>query len=146
MSTKVQYPESYPYNEASKAESTDDECSCESHGSRTYKTNLIKFKTQMCKNYSEMGFCPYRAKCQFAHGPHELVLSAKNSKKAYRTRKCKSFWEEGTCRYGFRCQFLHNDTEVDKQKDFQQMAHNILCLTPSQGKSRLTSIFQSHRN
>ena len=43
MSTKVQYPESYPYNEASKAESTDDECSCESHGSRTYKTNLIKF-------------------------------------------------------------------------------------------------------
>lgn len=65
----------------------------------------------------------------------------KTLKKAYRTRKCKSFWEEGTCRYGFRCQFLHNDTEVDKQKDFQQMAHNILCLTPSQGKSRLTSIF-----
>lgn len=68
----------------------------------------------MCKNYSEMGYCPYRSKCQFAHGPHELVQSAKNPKKAYRTRKCKSFWEEGTCRYGFRCQFLHNETELDK--------------------------------
>ena len=27
-----------------------------------------KYKTELCKNYSEKGYCPYRWKCQFAHG------------------------------------------------------------------------------
>lgn len=30
--------------------------------------NVGKYKTEMCKNYSEMGYCPYWEKCQFAHG------------------------------------------------------------------------------
>lgn len=141
MTSTALYPELYAYTEVSKAESTDDECSCDSHGQRTYKTNLIKFKTEICKNYSEMGYCPYRSKCQFAHGQHELVQTAKNVKKAYRTKKCKSFWEEGTCRYGFRCQFLHYETELDKQKDFLATAKNMLCVAPVGGRSRLTSLF-----
>lgn len=62
----------------------------------------------MCKNYSEKGFCSYWNKCQFAHGPQELLKNVQNTKRhTYRTKKCKSFWDTGSCRYGFRCQFLH---------------------------------------
>jgi len=60
---------------------------------KTYKTNIIKYKTEICKNYSEMGYCPYRDKCQFAHGEDELHRTGPLPKKAYRTKKCKSFWE-----------------------------------------------------
>jgi hypothetical protein len=58
-----------------------------------------------------MGYCPYRYKCQFAHGQEELSSNVKKDiKKAYRTKKCKCFWEENGCRYGARCQFLHYQT------------------------------------
>jgi len=74
-----------------------------------------------------MGYCPYRTKCQFAHGGEELLRSAPAPKKAYRTKKCKSFWEEGVCRYGFRCQFLHYEPGIEKGKDFLQAACQLLC-------------------
>ena len=90
-----------------KSDSTDDEFQVDYRTPRVVKTNLCRYKTEMCKNYSENGFCPYTEKCQFAHGYHELSQVPPAPKKAYRTRKCKSFWEEGICRYGLRCQFSH---------------------------------------
>ncbi len=33
---------------------------------------MKKYKTELCKNFSETGFCPYRKKCKFAHGINEL--------------------------------------------------------------------------
>ena len=68
MTNILAYPFSYNSPKASRAESTDDECSRDSSLQKIYKTNIIKYKTEMCKNYSEMGYCPYRDKCQFAHG------------------------------------------------------------------------------
>lgn len=34
----------------------------------TGKIDKTKFKTEMCKNWIEQGFCRYGNKCQFAHG------------------------------------------------------------------------------
>lgn len=28
-----------------------------------------KLKSSLCRNYARSGYCPYGAKCQFAHGP-----------------------------------------------------------------------------
>lgn len=146
MTSTVLYAENLSNFQLNKADSTDDECSVDSRNQRTVKTNLCKYKTQMCKNYSEMGYCPYRAKCQFAHGQEELNRAGQNVKKAYRTKKCKSFWEEGMCRYGFRCQFLHYEPECDKQKDFLQTACNMLCQAAPKTQSRLNTILSKHRN
>lgn len=51
-----------------KSDSTDDELQIQNPAPRRLKTNLCKYKTEMCKNYSENGFCRYINKCQFAHG------------------------------------------------------------------------------
>lgn len=32
------------------------------------KIDKTKFKTEMCKNWIEQGYCRYGTKCQFAHG------------------------------------------------------------------------------
>ena len=32
------------------------------------KTNPKKHKTELCKTYSELGYCNYGFKCRFAHG------------------------------------------------------------------------------
>ena len=45
MTNLLVYPYTYNYPEVSKAESTDDECSRDSSGQKTYKTNLCKYKT-----------------------------------------------------------------------------------------------------
>lgn len=76
-----------------------------------------KYKTEMCKNYSEMGFCHYYEKCQFAHGYHDLALSPERMTlhlgRSYRTKRCKNFWSRGECLYGLRCQFSHHEVSRD---------------------------------
>jgi hypothetical protein len=37
-----------------------------------------RFKTKMCQNYEREGFCPYEARCMFAHGGHELRTKEMN--------------------------------------------------------------------
>jgi len=32
------------------------------------KTIVAKHKTELCKTFSELGYCPYERKCRFAHG------------------------------------------------------------------------------
>jgi hypothetical protein len=71
----------------------------------------------MCKNYSEMGYCPYYERCQFAHGYHDLAYSPALmdwlARMESRQTRCKNFWKTGQCAYGLRCQFIHY--EVSKE-------------------------------
>ena len=69
------------------------------------KTNPAKHKTELCKTYSELGYCPYDRKCRFAHGKQELVTMT--AKPTLKSRKCNGFWKNGCCSYGMRCQFGH---------------------------------------
>lgn len=39
---------------------------------RVYVKDPMRYKTQLCKNFSRDGVCKYAHKCQFAHGAHEL--------------------------------------------------------------------------
>jgi len=40
---------------------------------RHNKVDKAKYKTEMCKNWIEFGFCRYGPKCQFAHGSTEMI-------------------------------------------------------------------------
>ena len=43
------------------------------------RENLIdpKYKTELCKTFSDTGICPYGDKCRFAHGKEELFNSCR---------------------------------------------------------------------
>ncbi|KAM0672322.1 CCCH-type Zn-finger protein [Ordospora colligata] len=70
-----------------------------------YNKKYQLYKTEMCRSHSEVGYCKYGDKCQFAHSEAELRYVQRHPK--YKTETCKTFWEEGSCPYGKRCCFIH---------------------------------------
>merc|ERR1719228_2772550 len=73
--------------------------------SKVQKFNTHLFKTEVCRSWSELGYCPYGDSCQFAHGAQELRVRPMIHKK-YKTVRCKKFLA-GHCPYGTRCCFVH---------------------------------------
>ena len=118
---------------------------CDSSEEKDYdhfycKTNPLKHKTELCKTYSELGFCNYGDKCRFAHGYHQLIRLPKNI--ALRQRKCNGFWGKGFCNYGIRCQFGHSLNESE-DRTILEVAKG-LCLERQYNESRLMKIFSKN--
>ena len=69
----------------------------------------VKYKTELCKNWIEIGVCRYDKKCKFAHGYNELsnYLMSKVNNEKLKTKNCRSFYHEKYCLYGSRCMFRH---------------------------------------
>ncbi|XP_004595155.2 mRNA decay activator protein ZFP36 [Ochotona princeps] len=72
-------------------------------------TTSSRYKTELCRTFSESGRCRYGAKCQFAHGLSELRQANRHPK--YKTELCHKFYLQGRCPYGSRCHFIHNPNE-----------------------------------
>ncbi|OCT66333.1 hypothetical protein XELAEV_18042589mg [Xenopus laevis] len=68
-----------------------------------------RYKTELCRTYSETGTCKYGAKCQFAHG--KIELREQNRHPKYKTELCHKFYLYGECPYGPRCNFIHHPRE-----------------------------------
>lgn len=75
--------------------------------------NDPKYKTELCKTWSESGFCAYGNKCRFAHGKHELFDKVINCKK-YKQKECMSFFKTSYCCYGSRCHFRHQERKISE--------------------------------
>ncbi|XP_061453198.1 mRNA decay activator protein ZFP36-like [Rhineura floridana] len=69
-----------------------------------------RYKTELCRTFSETGKCKYGAKCQFAHGTTELRTVSRHPK--YKTELCHKFYIHGECPYGSRCHFVHYPEEA----------------------------------
>ena len=71
--------------------------------------NLLQqnYKTEFCKKFQSTGYCPYGAKCRFAHRKEELITRIQGPN--YKKEKCRSFYEKGFCNYGPRCKFQHDE-------------------------------------
>ena len=91
-------------------------------GKKKYKKNAMefvdyeteykkdpKFKTELCKTFTDTGFCAYGNKCRFAHGKDDL-FNRHVSHPKYRKSDCMTFHTNGFCNYGARCHFRHNET------------------------------------
>jgi hypothetical protein len=63
------------------------------------RTNTL-YKTEMCRNWNEVGDCRYGRSCQFAHGQKELRVVARHGQ--WKTKTCMA-WLHGGCTYGSRC-------------------------------------------
>uniref|UniRef100_A0A8C6S818 mRNA decay activator protein ZFP36 n=1 Tax=Neogobius melanostomus TaxID=47308 RepID=A0A8C6S818_9GOBI len=72
-----------------------------------------RYKTELCRSFTENGLCKYGSKCQFAHGFEELRDLNRHPK--YKTEPCRTFHTIGFCPYGMRCHFVHNNEEENKQ-------------------------------
>jgi len=72
-----------------------------------------RYKTEMCRPFSEHGTCKYGDKCQFAHGSHEVRNINRHPK--YKTDLCKTYHSVGFCPYGPRCHFIHALDEMRPQ-------------------------------
>lgn len=68
-----------------------------------------RYKTELCRTFSETGTCKYGSKCQFAHGQQELREPNRHPK--YKTEYCHKFYLYGECPYGSRCNFIHHPAE-----------------------------------
>ncbi|KAF9764626.1 mRNA decay activator protein ZFP36 [Nosema granulosis] len=85
------------------------------------------YKTEICRSHSEVGYCKYGSKCQFAHNPAELRDVVRHPR--YKTETCRTFWEEGSCPYGKRCCFIHvpkNSASVFKDLLAPQLAPDMV--------------------
>ncbi|CAO3673055.1 unnamed protein product [Umbelopsis ramanniana] len=65
------------------------------------------YKTEMCRNWQEIGYCRYGKKCRYAHGYTELRAVKRHQR--YKTEVCRTYHETGTCPYGVRCTFIHDE-------------------------------------
>lgn len=92
-------------------------------------TETKKYKREMCKNWTEVGFCRYGLKCQYAHGAEELAeidriteAQARLNDK-YKSQNCRQFYREKLCPYGKRCHFRHEYRSFKKIHRHYFMAH-----------------------
>ncbi|KAI9031009.1 hypothetical protein CLU79DRAFT_831539 [Phycomyces nitens] len=65
----------------------------------------ILYKTEVCRNWSEIGHCRYGKRCQYAHGNKEIRNTPRHNR--YKTQPCRAYHEEGACPYGTRCTYIH---------------------------------------
>ena len=91
--------------------------------------NTKKYKREMCKNWTEVGFCRYGHKCQYAHGHDELAeidriteAQARLNEK-YKSQNCRQFYREKLCPYGKRCHFRHEYRSFKKIHRHFYQAH-----------------------
>ncbi|KAI5622232.1 zinc finger protein 36, C3H type,-like isoform X1 [Silurus asotus] len=80
-----------------------------STSSLSSNTISSRYKTELCRTFSERGTCKYGSKCQFAHGTEELRGINRHPK--YKTEPCRTFHSIGFCPYGIRCHFVHNNDD-----------------------------------
>ena len=63
-----------------------------------------KRKLELCRSFSETGFCHYGENCFFAHGLAELQQHQPTLKK----KMCRNYHQHRYCKFGSRCNFVHN--------------------------------------
>ncbi|XP_015241627.1 PREDICTED: zinc finger protein 36, C3H1 type-like 1 [Cyprinodon variegatus] len=81
-----------------------------------------RYKTELCRSFTENGQCKYGGRCQFAHGPEELRDLNRHPK--YKTEPCRTFHSIGFCPYGIRCHFIHN-SEEEKKPTFSRSSLSV---------------------
>ena len=72
-----------------------------------------KYKTEMCRNWIELGVCQYAEKCNFAHG-YEDLFEKNPSNEKYKSKRCIPFHTKSVCTYGQRCLFLHETRTLEE--------------------------------
>lgn len=104
-----------------------------SSSSSTPSSSSSRYKTELCRSFTESGLCKYGGKCQFAHGADELRDLSRHPK--YKTEPCRTFHTIGFCPYGIRCHFVHNNEEEKKHSFSRSSSSSSSSSIPQQPPS-----------
>lgn len=115
--------------------------SSSSASSVSTSSSSSRYKTELCRSYTESGLCKYGGKCQFAHGAEELRDLNRHPK--YKTEPCRTFHTIGFCPYGIRCHFVHN-SEEEKKHSYSRSSSST-SPSPSNIPHQPPSSSRSHR-
>ena len=74
--------------------------------------DAIRYKTEFCKNFDELGECKFGLRCFYAHSEAELRPTTYKHRK-HKTQLCKMFHEIGFCDFGSRCAFIHTKPDLN---------------------------------
>ncbi|XP_027855446.1 mRNA decay activator protein ZFP36L1 [Xiphophorus couchianus] len=102
----------WPSTELKTSESDMSPTALQAAAASSSSSSSSRYKTELCRSFTENGLCKYGGKCQFAHGPEELRDLNRHPK--YKTEPCRTFHTIGFCPYGIRCHFIHNSEEEKK--------------------------------
>lgn len=102
-----------------------------------------RYKTELCRSFTENGLCKYGGKCQFAHGPEELRDLNRHPK--YKTEPCRTFHTIGFCPYGIRCHFIHNSEEEEKKPAYPRSSSSYSSSLNTPRQSTGSSSSRPHR-
>ncbi|CAF1479407.1 unnamed protein product [Adineta steineri] len=97
---------------------------------------VTRYKTELCRPFTETGKCKYGDKCQFSHGMKELRILMRHPK--YKTEYCRTFHTTGYCPYGPRCHFIHDTHEAranTNMNDTTMRRHSDIRTNPFAQKS-----------
>lgn len=111
-----------------------------SSSTSSVSSSSSRYKTELCRSFTESGLCKYGGKCQFAHGLDELRDLNRHPK--YKTEPCRTFHTIGFCPYGIRCHFVHNNEE-EKKHSFSRSSSSSS--SSSSIPLQPPSSFRSHR-
>ncbi|CAO3671569.1 unnamed protein product [Rhizopus stolonifer] len=75
--------------------------------------DVTLYKTELCRNWIELGACRYGDKCRYAHGEEEMRSLRRHAR--YKTEICRSYHSDGTCPYGTRCTYIHDLDSIPEQ-------------------------------
>jgi len=78
--------------------------------------NESRYKTELCRQYSELGVCEYGDRCLFAHGQYELK-NLPNRHPKFKTERCSAYHDLGFCDFGPRCSFIHDKINTERVLD-----------------------------
>ncbi|XP_054159992.1 uncharacterized protein LOC128958201 [Oppia nitens] len=73
--------------------------------SKSGRSKGRRFKSEMCRMWTEWAYCSFGDRCMFAHGIHEMSSVRRHPN--YRSRICTSYNYDGYCPFGNRCDFIH---------------------------------------
>lgn len=90
-------------------------------GAGAHKVLAERYKTKMCRNYIEMGMCPYETRCMFAHGEHELRTTEMNLRDGLVT-------EDAIRHYKRIMQYkaMEQEAGIEQPPDYEQTLSNQL--------------------
>jgi hypothetical protein len=93
-------------------------------------TDKIRYKTELCRNVIEKGYCQFGDFCHFAHEDSELRPRSLDPK--YKTSNCRSYHgASGICYYAKRCDYIHGESAEELMRIrrynqlYNQFKHNL---------------------
>ncbi|CAO3639014.1 unnamed protein product [Mucor hiemalis] len=105
------------------------------------------YKTESCRNWTELGHCRYGKKCRYAHGSSELRTVHRHNR--YKTQICRAYHMDGSCPYGIRCTFVH-DSDIQTGQEMRNSDDSYIKLpVPSSQPSQTNPVWDrgtKHRN